>query len=102
MTREGIKAVRYCMGYTTDLRVKLHKVLPGCKPFHESISRFLETNLYGIYGPSIMDKLGLPAGSPSTLNFEDQLKFMDFLEKEANDVCSGVPRNNFPSTEAAK
>lgn len=95
MTREGIKAVRFCMGYNTNLRVKLHSVLPGAKPFQESIARFLEDNLYGIYGPNVMEKLGLPPVAPSTLSFDDQMKFLSFLEKEANDVCNGVPRDNF-------
>lgn len=96
MTREGIKAVRFCMGYKTDLRVKLHNVIPGTTPYRESVAKFLERNLFGIYGVYIMEKLGLPPENPNTLCFEDQLTFSDFLLREADDVCSGVPRDNFP------
>ena len=51
MTREGIKAVRFCMGHKTDLRVKLYSDFPGTAPYKESIAKFLE-------------KLGLPPVNP--------------------------------------
>lgn len=50
MTKEGTKAVRFCCGFTTDLRVKL-----SGQNSREKIYDFLRLNRYSIFGPYIID-----------------------------------------------
>lgn len=95
MTTEGIKAVRFCMGFNTDLRVKLtKKVMPGTTSYQESIKNFLEANFYGIFGLSTLDRLGLCTADPVSLGMEKYGILTDFLYSEAWDVCTGEPRDN--------
>lgn len=97
MTKEGIKAVRFCMGYNTNLRVKLtKKVIPGTTSYQESIKNFLESNFYGIFGLSTLDRLGLDTTDPVSLGMERYGILTDFLYDEACDVCTGEPRDNLP------
>lgn len=97
MTKEGIKAVRFCMGYNTNLRVKLtKKVIPGTTPYQESVKNFLESNFYGIFGLSVLDRLGLNTADPVSLGMEKYGVLTSFLYEEAWDVCTGEPRDNLP------
>lgn len=50
MTKEGTKAVRFCCGFNTDLRVKLTGM-----PVREKIYDFLRLNRYSLFGPYILD-----------------------------------------------
>ena len=97
MTKEGIKAVRFCMGFNTNLRAKLtQKVLSGARPYRESIADFLYQNFFGIYGFSALERLGLNTIDPVSLGAESYGFLMDFLLAEAWDVCTGEPRDNLP------
>ena len=97
MTKEGIKAVRFCMGYNTNLRVKLvQSAIPGARPYRESVADFLYQNFFGIYGVAALERLGINTIDPVALGFERYEFLIDFLSAEAWDVCTGVPRDNFP------
>ena len=47
---EAIKAIRFCCGYTSDLRVKLTNDI-----YHKTIEQFLNENGYRVFGISFWE-----------------------------------------------
>lgn len=89
MTKEGIKAVRFCCGYNTNLRVKLDWDLRYETPHEEKIRSFLEANLLGVFGSNIYDRLGICFNPQPGKDVEDLEKLYAFLRHEARAVCLG-------------
>lgn len=97
MTKEGIKAVRFCCGYNTDLRQKLDwKIKDRETCYSRKIQQFLLDNRLEIFGAFFFEKIGATkdflAGKGLT---EEQYKsndiVLDFIEKQAFEVCTGQP-----------
>ena len=97
MTKEGIKAVRFCCVYNTDLRQKLDWKIKGRETcYSRKIQQFLLDNRLEIFGAFFFEKIGATkdflAGKGLT---EEQYKsndiVLDFIEKQAFEVCTGQP-----------
>lgn len=96
MTKEGIKAVRFCCGYNTDLRRKLDWNARRETCYSRTIEQFLLDNRHRIFGVFFFEKIGATkdflAGRGLT---EEQYKsndiILDFIAKQAFEVCTGQP-----------
>lgn len=94
MTNEGIKAIRFCLGYDTDLRHRLewHRDYETC--FESAIRAFLVQNRWGIFGASFIEKSGASGDFTSGAGLskeeiENNAKLLSFLRHEAYQVCVG-------------
>lgn len=96
MTKEGIKAVRFCCGYNTDLRHELDWNREYQTAYDDKINAFLFENRWGIWGPSFIEKSGAKSDffipedhKPTPEQCDDNTKILRFIAREAWQVCSG-------------
>ena len=97
MTREGIKAVRFCCGYNTDLRQKLKWKVKGADSCHSrKIQLFLLDNRLEIFGTFFFENIGatsdfLAGNGLSEEQYRNNEIILGFIEKQAFQVCTGQP-----------
>lgn len=97
MTREGIKAVRFCCGYNTDLRQKLDWKVKGAEScYNRTIQQFLLDNRLGIFGMFFFEKIGatsdfLAGRGLSEEQYRNNEIILDFIAKQAFEICTGQP-----------
>lgn len=94
MTNEGIKAVRFCLGYSTNLRHQLDWCRDKETCFESAIRAFLMQNRWGIFGSSFIEKSGassdFTAGTGLTeTEIKNNAKIITFIRHEAYQVCVG-------------
>lgn len=96
MTKEGIKAVRFCCGYNTDIRHKLDWNRDYQTAYDHKINTFLFENRWSIFGASFIEKSGAkndyfaPADhNPTPEQLDDNNKILRFIAHETEQVCSG-------------
>lgn len=99
MEKFEIKAIRYCTGYTTDLRVKLPwKENEADSCYNRTITSFLFDNRRNIFGIFFYEKLGCTSdwteGEKLTKEqVQNNEKIYDFLRKKAYQVCNAETNN---------
>lgn len=89
MEKKMVKAIRLVNGFTDDLRIKLDASVDNGRPQQETIKRFLEDNLLGIYGLNIYDRLNITVNPQPGKDVRDYYKLLCFLDKEAWKICAG-------------
>ncbi len=94
MTKFEIKAIRFCAGYNTDLRVKF-PTKQGDKNadsiFVKTIADFLLQHRIAIFSVGYWEKLGLNSDwSDRPEQFENDMKIYDYMLKCAREICNGV------------
>lgn len=89
LNRFQTKAIRFCCGYSDDLRIKLPTDWREHTCYEKKVSSFLLENLLEIFGSSIYDKLGIVFNPVPGKDSEDYEKLLSFVEKTATNICVG-------------
>lgn len=93
MTKEGIKAVRFCCGYNTNLRVKLPYNRAADTAWSAAIKTFLMDNLLGVFGPNVYEKAGCIVNPQPGKDAADYLKLLEFIDEQTCQICLGKAKD---------
>ncbi len=95
MTREGVKAVRFCCGYNTDLKQKLAWKTKGAEScYSRKIQQFLIDNRLEIFGMFFYEEIGATSDfvagrGLSQEQYRNNDIILNFIAKQAFEVCTG-------------